>query len=623
MNEIMDYYLGSLLDDRYELQSIIGEGGMAKVYRARCNLLNRNVAVKILKSDVAADEEFREHFKTEARAVAMLSHPNIVAVYDVSRDDNPDYIVMELVDGITLKQYIKAKGSVPINETIHLSRQIAKALSHAHSKGIIHRDIKPQNVLLTVDGIVKVADFGIAHLEQAAGSEASMGLGSLNYTSPELLRGATPDAAGDVYALGISMFEMLTGALPYMAGADAAETLARISMGSKGPMYLNPDVPEGLNNIVVKAMNPDPEKRYSSAQELLDDLDAFKSDSAEAPSHVDTPDGDGDEGGKKGHLPGDVVPIARLGELSKERFRRRHARSAKISILLGVGIVLALIVFIWIYLWNGMLKDIFSEDKKLTIPDFTGKSYLEIIGNDEFKELFNFSISYEVDPVAEKDFVISQEPKAEKQISITSDKIEVSLKVSTGSDIMVPVPDVAGMDYKEAVTLLQKQGFTVREEYAASDTVTEDIVIGTSPAAEDMVSAGAIVYVTISSGKAVVTIEMPKLTGFTEAVAKQKIIDAGLSVGTSTSIESETPAGIVVWQSTAAGTLVEKNTKIYLQVSTGPAEKPEETPAAGENDNNGGNGESGSSGNTGSPDSSGGGNANVIASGSNLSTVTP
>ena len=228
-NNSMDRYLGQLLDNRYEILEVIGRGGMAVVYKARCHLLNRYVAVKILRDDMAADSVFRENFKKEAQAVAMLSHPNIVSIYDVSRTPLVDYIVMELIEGITLKQYMKSKGALSCKETVHFITQIAKALSHAHGKGIVHRDIKPQNIMITLDGAVKVADFGIAYLESAQAAEQAA-VGSVHYVSPEQAKGQSVDARSDIYSLGVVMYEMLTGKLPYVG--DNAEAIALCHVSS-------------------------------------------------------------------------------------------------------------------------------------------------------------------------------------------------------------------------------------------------------------------------------------------------------------------------------------------------------------------------------------------------------
>jgi len=276
MDNSMDRYLGQMLDNRYEILEVIGSGGMAVVYKALCHRLNRYVAIKILRDEYANDPEFREHFRAESQAVAMLSHPNIVAVYDYSRDLSCQYIVMELIEGITLKQYMLKKGALSWNEALHFSTQIAKALSHAHSKGIIHRDIKPQNIMVCKDGSIKVADFGIADLETDDDGSAQETMGSIHYISPEQAHGEGSDTRADIYSLGVVMYEMLTGRLPYDGETMEAISVQRMSGALTPPGEIKPDIPLRLEDITLRAMEADPDARYQTAGELVDDLEAFR-----------------------------------------------------------------------------------------------------------------------------------------------------------------------------------------------------------------------------------------------------------------------------------------------------------------------------------------------------------
>ena len=270
-----DKYIGQMLDDRYEILEVIGEGGMAIVYRALDHRLNRDVAVKIMRDEMAADEEFRRRFCTESHAVAMLSHPNIVAVYDVSHNDNVEYIVMELVDGITLKQYIERKGVVAWKEVVHFTKQISKALAHAHERGIIHRDIKPQNIMLLRDGTIKVGDFGIAALENEVYENNGEAIGSIHYIAPEQARGECPDARSDIYSLGVMMYEMLTGGLPFTGNTLGEIAVQHMNAKPVPPHEKNPEIPLELERITLKAMSAELSERYQSANELLSDLEAF------------------------------------------------------------------------------------------------------------------------------------------------------------------------------------------------------------------------------------------------------------------------------------------------------------------------------------------------------------
>ena len=261
----MENYIGRLLDHRYEILEVIGTGGMAVVYKARCHRLNRLVAIKILKDELSEDAEFRRRFHAESQAVAMLSHPNIVNVYDVSHSDNVDYIVMELIDGITLKQYMEQKGVLNWREALHFATQIAKALEHAHSRGIIHRDIKPHNIMILKDGSVKVADFGIARVSSAQSTLTREALGSVHYISPEQAKGGRIDFRSDLYSLGVVMYEMLTGHPPYDGETPVSVAIQHINAKAIPPRVLNPQIPEGLEQITMHAMAANLDERYESA----------------------------------------------------------------------------------------------------------------------------------------------------------------------------------------------------------------------------------------------------------------------------------------------------------------------------------------------------------------------
>ena len=272
----MDQYIGKMLDDRYEILELIGSGGMANVYKARCHRLNRLVAIKILKSDLADNADFRRRFHDESQAVAQLSHANIVSVYDVSTNPDREYIVMELIDGITLKQYMERRGRMDWRESLHFITQIMRGLSHAHSRGIIHRDIKPQNIMVLRDGSVKVADFGIACLANQGQTLTQEALGSVHYISPEQARGDRPDARSDIYSSGVVLYEMLTGRLPFEGESAVSVAIQHLSSIPLAPREINPDIPEQLELICMKAMAPDLEHRYQSADAMIADLEAFR-----------------------------------------------------------------------------------------------------------------------------------------------------------------------------------------------------------------------------------------------------------------------------------------------------------------------------------------------------------
>lgn len=577
MDTNMDNYLGTMLDDRYEILEVIGTGGMAVVYKAMCHRLNRYVAVKILRDELANDEEFRKRFQTEAQAVAMLSHPNIVSVYDVSHSDGVEYIVMELIEGVTLMQYMKKKGALGWKEALHFAVQISKALEHAHEKGIVHRDIKPQNIMILKDGTIKVADFGIAALESAQEKKSDQTVGSVHYIAPEQARGEQPDPRSDIYSLGVVMYEMLTGKMPY--DGDTAEQVAmkHITGHPVPPQELNPDIPEELAAITLKAMNSDINARYQSASELLRDLEDFRKQQAAA----NLGSGSDEDVEILDVITPDVHPIGKAGELSKEKYARRRRRSRKVSILSGACGVLVFLIAVFVFLWNYWLRDIFSVAERINIPNFVGASYEDIVNSSEFKKLFNFEVNYAIDPDVPEGQIISQDPEADRSMMVVPEGIDVSLTVSTGVRQTV-IPDVTNKHYQEATIELQNAGFIVEiANTEASDTVTVDYVISTDPAPGEELAAGSTVFLTVSAGPSIKLVTMPNLVGSTEKDAIARIESSNLSYGDTTYIHSDYDEGTVIRQSIDAYSDVEEHTRIFIWVSLGPetTPTPEPTPS--------------------------------------------
>ena len=577
MDTNMDKYLGTMLDDRYEILEVIGTGGMAVVYKAMCHRLNRYVAVKILRDELANDEEFRKRFQTEAQAVAMLSHPNIVSVYDVSHSDGVEYIVMELIEGVTLMQYMKKKGALGWKEALHFAVQISKALEHAHEKGIVHRDIKPQNIMILKDGTIKVADFGIAALESAQEKKSDQTVGSVHYIAPEQARGEQPDPRSDIYSLGVVMYEMLTGKMPY--DGDTAEQVAmkHITGHPVPPQELNPDIPEELAAITLKAMDSDINARYQSASELLRDLEDFRKQQAAA----NLGSGSDEDLEILDVITPDVHPIGKAGELSKEKYARRRRRSRKVSILSGACGVLVFLIAVFVFLWNYWLRDIFSVAERINIPNFVGASYEDIVNSSEFKKLFNFEVNYAIDPDVPEGQIISQDPEADRSMMVVPEGIDVSLTVSTGVRQTV-IPDVTNKHYQEATIELQNAGFIVEiANTEASDTVTVDYVISTDPAPGEELAAGSTVFLTVSAGPSIKLVTMPNLVGSTEKDAIARIESSNLSYGDTTYIHSDYDEGTVIRQSIDAYSDVEEHTRIFIWVSLGPetTPTPEPTPS--------------------------------------------
>ena len=393
----MDQYIGKMLDDRYEILELIGSGGMANVYKARCHRLNRLVAIKILKSDLAENADFRRRFHDESQAVAQLSHANIVSVYDVSTNSDTEYIVMELIDGITLKQYMERRGRMDWRESLHFITQIMRGLSHAHSRGIIHRDIKPQNIMVLRDGSVKVADFGIACLANAGQTLTQEALGSVHYISPEQARGDRIDARSDIYSAGVVLYEMLTGRLPFEGDSAVSVAIQHLSSVPLAPRDIDPSIPEPLELICMKAMNSDPNKRYPTADAMLADLEKFRKDPSVDMDYIRrelaTPSADSEP-----TMPLPTAQVAsavkkRTAEVRRDDYRDEPPRRDKKSLAIIVGIFAAALVLV-VLLFKLILGDFgpASSNKSYPVPDVRGKTVEEAQLMDEVKDIFYIEV---------------------------------------------------------------------------------------------------------------------------------------------------------------------------------------------------------------------------------------
>ncbi len=578
----MDQYIGKLLDDRYEILDVIGVGGMAVVYKAYCHRLHRFVAIKVLKRDLAADAEFRRRFHEEAQAVAMLSHPNIVSVYDVSRGDDLDYIVMELIDGITLKQYMQKKdGSLNWRESLYFITQIMRALSHAHSRGIIHRDIKPQNIMVLRDGSVKVADFGIARIMSAAQNTLTQEtLGSVHYISPEQARGSHIDARADIYSAGVVLYEMLTGRLPFDGDSPVSVAIQHISATPLAPRELDPDIPEGLEEITMKAMAARLDRRYVSAEAMLRDLEEFRKD-PQVVFHYDlasfhgaqpVPDEPTQVLETTGTIPRRPRPQPRpqarprpapprYDEPEDDYDEPPHRRTLVIPIVLIVFLAGA-----GLFLWLTFFSDMFSSAPELDVPDLRGLTVEEADADEDLRFKIVEASTAPSDEYPEGQ-IVSQDPQSGEKAKEGS---TIRVTVSSGKE-PVKMVDVSGLRYEDAVQILQSKGLKVdTPEYAADDEVEKGYVISYTPLEGVELAPGDTVHLVVSTGKKVKSVIVPTLVGQSLDNARKMITDIGLNVASVTEVYSSEAAGRVTYQSIASGTEVDEGTSIVLNVSKGP-----------------------------------------------------
>ena len=589
----MDQYIGKLLDNRYEILERIGTGGMAVVFKGRDHRLNRLVAIKILKDDLAKDAEFRRRFHDESQAVAMLSHPNIMAVYDVSRSEQVEYIVMELIDGITLKQYMQRKGG-PLSwkESLHFITQIMKALSHAHGRGIIHRDIKPQNIMVLRDGSIKVTDFGIARLASAAQSTLTQeALGSVHYISPEQARGSRIDGRSDIYSAGVVLYEMLTGRLPFEGDTPVSVAIQHINSIPLPPRELNPDIPEALEAITMKAMAPKVENRYRNADDMLYDLEEFRKDPSidleydpdklfSTPDVTDEPTQVIGTGGRR--RSGDTASMRRRDReedgvrTPSERPRKRQR--AGMSVPLAVASILVFIIGIGVLLWVVFFSNSFQSDNRHTVPNLYGMTVEEAMADPKVQGIFTIVEGGSVSSSLEPGKIVSQEPEAKQQV--TGEDLTITVMTSAGEE-PVYMPDLVNKDYLEAQQALLDLGISkanITMTYETSDEITENYVIRTVPLADSAIQPDTMVEIIVSQGPKVVQRTMLTVEGMTLDKAKELLEgENGLGlVVKAVYIDSDKPKDTVLLQSIPANTQVEEGTTVTLQVSNGSGTSEEQ-----------------------------------------------
>lgn len=624
----MDQYIGKLLDNRYEILELIGVGGMARVYKARCHRLNRLVAVKILRDDLVQDAELRRRFHDESQAVAMLSHPNIVAVYDVSRSSDFEYIVMELIDGITLKQYMQKKGNkLNWREALHFITQIVKALGHAHSRGIIHRDIKPHNIMVLRDGSVKVADFGIARVASGGHSTLTQeALGSVHYISPEQARGSHIDARSDLYSAGVVLYEMITGRLPFEGDTPVSVAIQHINSIPLSPREIDPSIPEALEAITMRAMAPNPDNRYPSADAMLADLEEFRknpninfefrpedvrlTDEADEPTQIigaNTPSAM--TGGRRLPHPGEAedatqrIPrhrgpesgVRHSGETagsrpssrpssrrSEDYYEEEEEPASKWPIIAAVGAILIFLVGIGIFLVS-IFGNAFPETQDITIPDVMGYTLEEAQELDAVKE-GGFTIEEDGEAIESsypEGTIAHQSPGANTTLRDTTENRVIKVQLSAGSEVPKML-DLVNQEQALAQQKLKNQfpdlNLTVEVETEPSEEVESGYVIRTDPEAESELREGQTITLYVSEGKPSKMITIPSLIGQTLNKAQEMLKEYNLVVKVSEKYDDVAEAGIVIDQSINPNVEVQEGATLTLTVSKGPEPKPTDTP---------------------------------------------
>lgn len=567
----MDNYVGKRLDGRYEIQEIVGVGGMSVVYKAYDNVDDRVVAVKILKDEFLTNDDFVRRFKNESKAIALLSHPNIVKVYDVSFGEKLQYIVMEYVDGITLKEYIQKQGAITWNDALFFTTQILKALQHAHDKGIVHRDIKPQNIILLPNGNIKVADFGIARFSRSeTRTLTDTAIGSVHYISPEQAKGEFTDEKADIYSVGVVLYEMLAGKVPFEAESAVSVALMQLQNNAKRLTEINPDIPLGLEQICIHAMQKDPKDRYQSATEMLLDVEEVMNN----PKTVFDYSCFVDKSPTKYISDTDKItaetpvinekPIEKAVDTDEdevEYYDPDHKKKVISAVLIGI-IILVTATVLLIMAITGSFKTSTN-----TLDNFVGFSYDELISSNKYD--YEFVLEQKKTDEVEPGIVVDQSPEAGSKVISGS---QVKLVVSASMDD-INVPNIYNLNDEKAKKALANEGLTnYKFTTISSETVEEGLVVYTEPKAGTVVSSDTQIVVFVSSGpttKEVVNIEVPDVTGLKQEGARAFLEKMGFKNVNFVTQDDLRPKGVVISQSPAAGSSATADDKIKVVISSG------------------------------------------------------
>ena len=567
----MDNYVGKRLDGRYEIQEIVGVGGMSVVYKAYDNVDDRVVAVKILKDEFLTNDDFVRRFKNESKAIALLSHPNIVKVYDVSFGEKLQYIVMEYVDGITLKEYIQKQGAITWNDALFFTTQILKALQHAHDKGIVHRDIKPQNIILLPNGNIKVADFGIARFSRSeTRTLTDTAIGSVHYISPEQAKGEFTDEKADIYSVGVVLYEMLAGKVPFEAESAVSVALMQLQNNAKRLTEINPDIPLGLEQICIHAMEKDPKDRYQSATEMLLDVEEVINN----PKTVFDYSCFVDKSPTKYISDTDKItaetPVINEKPIEKavdsdedevEYYDPDHKKKVVSAVLIGI-IILVTAALLLVMAITGSFKTSTN-----TLDNFVGFSYDELISSNKYD--YEFVLEQKKTDEVEPGIVVDQSPEAGSKVISGS---QVKLVVSASMDD-INVPNIYNLNDEKAKKALANEGLTnYKFTTISSETVEEGLVVYTEPKAGTVVSSDTQIVVFVSSGpttKEVVNIEVPDVTGLKQEGARAFLEKMGFKNVNFVTQDDLRPKGVVISQSPAAGSSATADDKIKVVISSG------------------------------------------------------
>lgn len=582
----MDKYIGKRLDGRYEIHELLGVGGMAYVYKAYDNIEKRWVAIKILKEELAGNSDFLRRFRNESKAIAVLSHPNIVKVYDVSFGDRIQYIVMEYIDGITLKQYIEQQGEIKWREALYFTVQILRALQHAHEKGIIHRDIKPQNIMLLEDGTIKVTDFGIARFSQAeTQTMTDKAIGSVHYIAPEQARGGYINDKADIYSVGVMLYEMLTGQLPFVADNAVSVAIMQMQAEPTPPSRINPSIPKGLEEITMHAMEKNPAQRFPSAADMLEDVERFRRN-PEIVFHYGE-QVDRAYAGTSADIYGNVQQNAAPQkyndnyEYEEEYVRSQNSnRASKIIVGIVAAVVFVAIVAAIVGVsslinransGSGFLSFLpgFSTSSttsdEIVLPNFVGKIYAsDIESNSEYADL-TFEITYGNVPSKQPGEVLHQTPAA--GMTVKKGKT-VSLTVN-GEAEQVVVEDVKGYKQQDAYDALKALNLSPKIQAVADDDTAVGYVVKTDPAAGSTVSTGTTVTIYVSSGPSTESAVIPNIVGYQYSAAKEELEAAGFVVTAEYDDESDKDENTVLSVSPDEGEKAKKGSVVTVTVSSG------------------------------------------------------